>query len=58
MIPIDEEDDIILPNNFWYELVYIYCMIEDIIVNRTNTKQKWKSLKRQIRIWLRWIRVK
>lgn len=58
MIPIAEEDDIILPNNFWYELVYIYCMIEDIIVNRTNTKQKWKSLKRQIRIWLRWIRVK
>lgn len=48
------EDDVILPDTIWGELYYIYCNLEDIILNRCNRKQEWFKLKRQIKIYIQW----
>lgn len=50
----DPEDDVILPDNIWGEIFYIYCVLEDIIFNRCNRKLEWFRLKRQIRIFIKW----
>ncbi len=58
IIPTEEDEYLILPNNHWYELLYIYYVLKDIIVTNTDKKQKWLRLKRQIKIWSYWIKVK
>ncbi|MBR1619706.1 hypothetical protein IJ674_10800 [bacterium] len=54
----DSEDDIILPDTILGELYYIYCNLEDIILNRCDRKKEWFNLKRQIRIYIKWRRNK
>ena len=50
----DSEDDIILPDTILGELYYIYCNLEDIILNRCDRKKEWFNLKRQIKIYIKW----
>lgn len=50
----DSEDDIILPDTILGELYYIYCNLEDIILNRCDRKKEWFKLKRQIKIYIKW----
>lgn len=54
----DPEDDVILPDYIWGEFCYICCILEDIIFNRCDRKQEWFKLKRQIRIFIRWQKLK
>lgn len=50
----DSEDDIILLDTILGELYYIYCNLEDIILNRCDRKKEWFNLKRQIKIYIKW----
>ena len=54
----DEEDDVILPDTHFGEIVYIYYILKDIIINKTDRKKKFQNLIRQIRIYKRWVQVK
>lgn len=54
----DEEDDVILPDTYFGELIYIFYILRDIIQNSDNRKLKFDYLLRQIRIHKRWMQVK
>lgn len=54
----DEKDDVILPDTYWGELVYIFYILKDIIRNPNDRKLKFQKLLRQIRIQRRWLKVK
>lgn len=54
----DEEDDIILPETFWGEIVYIKFVIIDMIKHQKNLKEKLIRLKRQIYFFLRQMKYK
>ncbi len=54
----DEEDDIILPETFWGEIVYIKFVIVDMIKHQKNLKEKLIRLKRQIYFFLRQMKYK
>lgn len=56
----DEENDIILPANWYSELVYIKCILKDIFKkhNLTYTKQEFAKLKRQFLLWRKYIIIK
>ena len=54
----DEKEDIILPDTYWREIVYIVYILADIIKTRTNIRQKLFELKRQIKIHHKWMKVK
>ncbi len=54
----DEEDDIILPETFWEEIVYIKFVIVDMIKHQKNLKEKLIRLKRQIYFFLRQMKYK
>ena len=54
----DEEDDIILPETFWEEIVYIKFVIVDMIKHQKNLKEKLIRLKRQIYVFLRQMKYK
>lgn len=54
----DEENDIILPNSIFGEILYIFFIIRDIYKTNENREQKWIKLKQQIRFFFRWMRVK
>ena len=54
----DEEDDIILPDTYWGEFVYIFFILKDIFMNSNDRKIKLKNLIRQINIHKRWMKVK
>lgn len=54
----DEEDDIILPETFWGEIVYIKFVIVDMIKHQKNLKEKFIRLKRQIYFFLRQMKYK
>ena len=54
----DENDDVILPDTYWGEIVYIFFILKDIIKNPDDRKIKLENLLRQIRIHKRWMRVK
>ena len=50
----NEDDDVILPNSLFGELVYIFYILRDMAKNRENIKKKWKLLKRQMRLFRLW----
>ena len=54
----DENDDVILPDTYWGELVYIFYILKDIIKNPNDRNLKLKTLFRQIKIHKRWMQVK
>ena len=54
----DENDDVILPDTYWGEIVYIYYILKDIIKNPDDRKRKFDNLLRQIRIHIRWMKVR
>lgn len=54
----DENDDVILPDTYWGEIVYIFYILKDIIKNPDGRKRKFDNLLKQIRIHKRWMRVK
>ena len=58
MIEIDEDDDIILPDTIWGELVYIYYILKDIRKSKENRQDKLAKLKRQIKFFICWLKVK
>ena len=49
----DEENDIILPTDWYSELVYTKCILKDIFKKRdmTYAKQEFAKLKRQFLLW-------
>ncbi len=54
----DEEDDIVLPDTFWGELVYIKFILIDIFKTPQNRKLKFKHLQRQIGFFWLWMKNK
>lgn len=57
----DPDEDIILPNSVIGEIYYIYCIILDIFKHRKEKeyiKSEFVSLKRQIKFFKKWIKVK
>ena len=53
----DEEEDIILPDTYWGELIYIFYILKDI-QKGPNRKTKFNHLIRQIYFHKRWMKVK
>mgnify|MGYP007070188192 CR=1 FL=1 len=53
----DENDDVILPDTYWGEFLYIIFIALDIIKG-PDRKTKFKHLQRQICIHKRWMKVK
>ncbi len=58
ILQIDFEDDIILPDTYWGELLYIIACLKDILHNKSKRKILLRNLFRQIRIHRRWMQVK
>lgn len=54
----DETDDIILPNSWWGEIIYIFFCIKDIIKEQKDRQRKFSHLVRQIKIHRRWMKIK
>ncbi|MBO6087078.1 hypothetical protein J6P92_01875 [bacterium] len=54
----DENDDVILPDTYWSELVYIFYILRDIIENPDDRKLKFQKLLSQIKIHKHWMQVK
>lgn len=57
-INIDGTEDIILPNSWWGEIIYIFFCIKDIINQRDHRQEKFSNLVRQIKIHRRWMKIK
>lgn len=55
---INEEDDIYLPDNLLAELKFIFFMWRYIIQHPTERTKEWKNLQRQIKFYLRWMKIK
>lgn len=53
----DPDEDIILPNSIWGEIVYIYFIIKEMIRHPETREIEWIRLKRQIRFFKRWMQV-
>lgn len=51
------DEDIILPNTIWGEIVYIYYVIKYIIKHPKTRETEWIRLKRQIVFFKRWKKV-
>lgn len=54
----DEQNDIIIPDSIFGELIYNKCIIADICKNPNNRKYKWLLLRRQIRFFYLWMKNK
>lgn len=54
----DENEDIILPNSYFGELIYIAFCVLDIIKNKNNRTEKFNNLKRQITLHRKWMKLK
>lgn len=52
----DEEDDIILPDTYWGELVYIFYILR-YMHKAKDKKAEFQKLLRQIRIHMRWMKI-
>lgn len=50
----DEDEDIILPNSIFGEIVYIFYILRDMYQNRKTASKQWFLLKRQIRMFRLW----
>lgn len=53
----DENEDCVLPDTIWGELVLIFYMIKDLLKS-SDKKIKFRNLKRQINIYIRWLQVR
>ena len=54
----NETEDIILPNSWCGEIIYIFFCIKDIINQRDHRQEKFSNLVRQIKIHRRWMKIK
>ena len=54
----DENDDVVLPDTLWGELIYIFYVLKDIISDKTNREAKSQNLIKQIKIHVRWMKVR
>lgn len=50
----DEYEDIIVPETFWGEIVYLYYIFKDMLVTRKDIKYKFWLLRRQLVFFRRW----
>ena len=50
----DEDEDIILPDSIFGEIVYIFYILRDIFKNRKTASRQWFLLKRQVRMFKLW----
>lgn len=50
----DEDEDVILPNSIYGEIVYIFYILWDMYQNRKTAPKQWFLLKRQIRMFRLW----
>ena len=57
-IIFNEQEDIILPNTVWGEIIYIKYILTDIFKNPQNINQKFFELKRQIIFFLKMMQIK
>ncbi len=55
---IDEEDDIYLPDDLLNELKFIFFMLRYIMQHPSERTKEWNNLQRQIRFYLRWMKIK
>ncbi len=53
----DENEDCVLPDTIWGELILIFYMIKDLLKS-PDKDMKMKNLKRQIRVYISWLRAK
>ncbi len=53
-IIIKEDEDIILPDTVWGEIIYICFVLKHIIFHSKNKKNDYKKLLCQIRIYKKW----
>ena len=54
----DKNDDIILPDNIFLEIIYILIVIKNIIKNPKNRNFEINNLKKQIRFFALWMKIK
>lgn len=54
----DENEDIILPDTVWGEVVYIYCILSDMLKRPEKSGSNLTALLRQIRFFIRWKKFK
>lgn len=52
----DEDDDVILPDTYWGELVYIFYILR-YMYKAKDKKLEFSKLLRQIRLHKRWMQV-
>jgi hypothetical protein len=52
----DEEEDIILPDNVFAEILYIFCILIDIIKHKENRQNRFFKLRQQIYFYIKWIK--
>lgn len=50
----DKEEDIILPDTYFGEFVYILFILWDIAIHRKDIKRNWQLLQRQIGFFWLW----
>ena len=50
----NKEEDIILPDTYFHEFVYILFILWDIVGHRKDVKREWQLLQRQIGFFLLW----
>lgn len=54
----DKNDDIILPDNIFLEIIYILIVIKNILKNPKNRNFEINNLKKQIRFFALWMKIK
>ena len=52
----DEDDDVILPDTYWGELVYIFYTLR-YMYRAKDKKEEFQKLLRQIRIHMHWMKI-
>lgn len=50
----DEDEDVILPNSIFGEIVYIFYILRYMYKNKDKRAKQWFLLKRQIRMFKLW----
>ena len=53
-----EEEDIILPDNIFAEIIYILITLKNIFKKNKNKHLEYDKLKRQIRFFQLWMKIK
>jgi hypothetical protein len=52
----DEEEDIILPDNIFAEILYIFYVLIDIVKHKENRQNRFFKLRRQIYFYIKWLK--